>query len=525
MRNGVSHYALTLTLSFSFAFGLHLLSVHDKKAGTMGFHRLRYMGVCFLTFVLSQSLLRGILFAVSIGDVSLAPADVLRTFALGAGYDLCAGLFFCLPVALLLLILPTSWLDRSIGRRAVLVAAFFMNLLLSFSSAALFCFWQEFHTNFNFIAVDYLIYTTELLGNIFETYPMGAIIPGLLAVAGVLTHWQGRFLNAPYGAKTPLPLLLETALAAALLFAVPNFTHDEWRDGVSVNQYNIELSGDGPYGFVHAFLSNELSYHQFYLDEDRETVLLRLRELLSAENSAFSDDKGIHRSVENRNNLTQLRPHIVIITVESLSSDYSGVFGHGKYTPYLDELSKESFIFTRMYATGTRTVRGLEAISLSVPPSPGQSLLRRANSDNLSSFGYALEQNGYARDFIYGGYGYFDNMNEFFAGNGYTVKDRASIPEEDIAHETVWGVADESLFTQVLKSLDDHDQKGDRAFEMVMTTSNHSPYTFPEGRVDAPQGVRESAVLYTDWAIHDFLERAKSHPWFSRTVFVILADH
>ena len=160
-----------------------------------------------------------------------------------------------------------------------------------------------------------------------------------------------------------------------------------------------------------------------------------------------------------------------------------------------------------------------------MPPTPGQSILRRPDNEDLSSLGEAFRQNGYARDFLYGGYGYFDNMNAFFEGNGYTIKDRTSIPSEEVIQETVWGVVDETLFTQVLRSLDEHAAAGEPAFEMVMTTSNHRPYTFPEGRVDGEQGTREGAVLYTDWAIHDFLERAKAKPWFENTVFVIVADH
>ena len=116
-------------------------------------------------------------------------------------------------------------------------------------------------------------------------------------------------------------------------------------------------------------------------------------------------------------------------------------------------------------------------------------------------------------------------MNAFFESNGYTIKDRTSIPSEEVIQETVWGVADETLFTQVLRSLDEHAAAGEPAFEMVMTTSNHRPFTFPEGRVDGQQGTRGGAVRYTDWAIHDFLERAKQKPWFDNTVFVIVADH
>lgn len=111
-----------------------------------------------------------------------------------------------------------------------------------------------------------------------------------------------------------------------------------------------------------------------------------------------------------------------------------------------------------MYATGTRTVRGLEAISLSVPPTPGQSILRRPDNDHLQTLGSILAGQGYACDFLYGGDGFFDNMNDFFRRNGYAIKDRATIPsaERSSAPETVWGVADEVLYTQVLRSLDEH---------------------------------------------------------------------
>lgn len=58
-----------------------------------------------------------------------------------------------------------------------------------------------------------------------------------------------------------------------------------------------------------------------------------------------------------------------------------------------------------------------------------------------------------------------------------------------------------------------------------MTTSNHKPYTFPSGKIDLPQGERNGAVKYTDYALGKFINDAKSKPWFKNTVFVIVADH
>jgi phosphoglycerol transferase MdoB-like AlkP superfamily enzyme len=136
-----------------------------------------------------------------------------------------------------------------------------------------------------------------------------------------------------------------------------------------------------------------------------------------------------------------------------------------------------------------------------------------------------FNQAGYVSGFFYGGYGAFDNMNYFFGHNGYAIHDRSEIPAAAIHHANIWGVADEDLYTMALSDFDRVHASGKPFFAHIMTTSNHRPYTFPAGRVDAPQGKRESAVRYTDWALGDLLKRARSKPWFDDTVFVITADH
>ncbi len=221
------------------------------------------------------------------------------------------------------------------------------------------------------------------------------------------------------------------------------------------------------------------------------------------------------------------RLNVVLVSVESLSAEFMAAFGNRQgITPNLDRLAKESLFFTRVYATGTRTVRGLEALSLSMPPTPGYSVVKRPNNENLLTVGEVFNAKGYESLYVYGGYGYFDNMNYFFSNNGYTVVDRTAIPASAIHHENIWGVADEDLFTLALAEADRRHAAGRPFFAHVMTTSNHRPYTYPEGRIDIPSGTgREGAVKYTDWAIGDFLARAREKPWFADTVFVIVADH
>ena len=475
--------------------------------------REKFLAVMFLTYLIVQSALRAAIVATS-NDL-LDAQSLSSTFMLGLVFDFTAGLFFIAPIALISLIK---------ARRLLLSAAFIFDFAIIFIAVAQFLFWQEFHTNFNFIAVDYLIYTQELLGNIAQSYnvPLLLIIITLLAVAAF--NVQKIFLK-PFRSIDIKKKLIRAAAIILLPLILAMIVQSDWREKISDNRHNVELAGNGAYEFVRAFFANELDYQTFYLTHDNDEVLRRLRALLTVDNAAFENDSDITRRIVNRNQLSDVKPNVIMITVESLNADFTGAFGNGDLTPRLDEIAQRSFCFTRMYSTGTRTVRGLEALSLSLPPTPGQSILRRKDNADMATLGAIFRAEGYATDFLYGGYGYFDNMNEFFGGNGYEIKDRTTIPDAEIFHETIWGVADEILFSQVLRSMDEHFIKGERAFEMVMTTSNHRPFKFPEGRIDMEEGTRPAAVRYTDWAIGDFIERASSRPWFDETVFVIVADH
>jgi len=221
------------------------------------------------------------------------------------------------------------------------------------------------------------------------------------------------------------------------------------------------------------------------------------------------------------------RLNVVLITVESLSADFLATFGNKEnITPYMDEWFKQGVLFTNFYATGTRTIRGLESLTLSIPPIPGQAIVKRPDNGNLFSFGRVLQQKGYDTAFLYGGRGYFDNMNAFYSGNGYRIVDQTDFTKEEMTFTNAWGVSDDIIFNRTIKEADQDFKNNRPFFFQIMTTSNHRPYTYPEGKIDLPSGSgRPGAVKYTDFAIHQFIEQAKTKPWFDNTVFVMVADH
>jgi len=220
------------------------------------------------------------------------------------------------------------------------------------------------------------------------------------------------------------------------------------------------------------------------------------------------------------------RCNVIIILVESLSAEFVGALGSKDgLTPNLDRLSEEGLFFRNFYATGTRTDRGIEAVTLSVPPTPGRSLVKRPNNANLFSIGQIFGRRGYDAKFIYSGYSTFDSMNTFFEGNGFRTVDGADFPKDEITFSNAWGVCDQDLYRRAIRECDESFAAGRPFCSVLLTTSNHRPFTFPP-QVQIPPGKgRHRGVWYSDYAVGEFVAAARARPWFDNTIFAIVADH
>ena len=391
-----------------------------------------------------------------------------------------------------------------------------------FNGVGEFFFWDEFGVRYNFIAVDYLVYTNEVVGNILESY---SIVPFMLAIV-VLTvafialcyrRWPWRLSDIYDGIRHFLAryALAIVAVAVSLLY-LGHVSPRLEGNNLCANQ----LQQNGAYDFFTAFSSSTLDYNQFYALIPETQCRERYRQLCRM------DSRGLNTYASDT---AMTRCNIVLITVESLSSSFMTAYGSDEdLTPTLDALIPRSLVFDNMYAVGNRTVRGLEALSLCIPPCAGESVVKRKrNSADGRSVGDLFAREGYKTRFIYGGDSYFDNMGDYFSHNGYEVTDRKNFLKSEISFANIWGVCDEDLYSKALKVFDDDATAGRPFFAQLMTVSNHRPFTYPDGKVkvgDDPQ-TRAGAVKYSDYAIGQFLRQAASKPWFDNTVFVIVADH
>ena len=490
--------------------------------------RFGYLLWLAVAFVAIATATRVVLAFALPDDASIAVSSWLRIAATGLLFDLSFFAYAAIPLVLALWLLPERvWRARAM--RVVFELAFVASLSSFLAiAAAEYLFWQEFGARFNFIAVDYLVYRREVTDNIAQSYPIGWILFGVVIAAVVGYAALRRRVVRTFAVGEPFAR--RASIAVALLVTpclVYAFVDDRLLDRFH-NAYARELASDGPYAFVAAFRNNELDYAQFYRRIDSARAGEVVRATLGAASSDYADAEpgSLLRRVDTGNPETQR--NVMLVMVESLSAKYLGHFTPGStLTPRLDDLAGRSVFFESMYATGTRTTRGLEAVTLSVPPTPGHSIAKRIGRESgFWSLGNVLRTRGYDAEFIYGGRGYFDNMNAFFAGNGYGVIDESSVPDDAIAFKNAWGMSDEDLFRQALAAADRAHDRGQPFFFHLMTTSNHRPYTYPDGRIAIPSGTgRNGAVMYTDYAIGAFLDAAKAHPWFDDTLFVIIADH
>ncbi len=454
-----------------------------------------------------------------------AYSSVPRAMLTGSFFDLLAGSWFLLPATLYLAVVPRR--IHASRAHAILVAVGLAAgvFLTLFGSAAEWIYWDEFSARFDFIAVDYLVYTHEVIENIRESYPLPWIVAlGVALTLASMYALRRTLIQAikpdPTRSRSPLILAALVALPLADLALVRQSLAE-----FSPNRYVNEIAKNGPYSLFSAFRNNTLDYRTHYLAEPQDIAFARTRELLAEPGKEFDGTESsglLHRTpggVERRSN-------VVMIVVESLDAAFLGAFGSDKnLTPRLDALAEESLLFTRFFATGTRTVRGLEAITLSVPPTPGRSIVKRPGCEGLYSLAWPFRERGYDTRFLYGGYGYFDNMNHFFENNGFDVVDRTDLSDDEVRFSNAWGVCDQDILRRELAECDASAAAEKPFFHLVMTTSNHRPYTFP-GVIDIPSGEgRYGAVKYTDFAIGEFFDEAKLRSWYADTLFVVVADH
>jgi phosphoglycerol transferase MdoB-like AlkP superfamily enzyme len=390
-------------------------------------------------------------------------------------------------------------------------------------------FIQEYDSRPNRLYIEYLKYPKEVFSMLWKGYKLvlfGAAV--MLAVAAWLGHVWFAQAQPDTLPAWPWRIVLTLLIAAAIALAIRGTLGHRPINPSSVAWCGDSLLNTLPlnsfYNVLFALyaIKNERSAADVYGDLPEDTLQTIIREQAHIEPGP-PELPTLHHQPASQ---TPARPrNLVLIVQESLGAQYVGNLGGTGLTPCLDALSGHGWNFTRAYATGTRSVRGLEAVTAGFPPTLSDAALRLTGAQSrFFTLAQLLRRHGYRSRFIYGGEAHFDNMKSFFLGNGFDeLHDLPSF--ESPAFVGTWGASDEDMFDKLHTLLSQgHEQP---TLHLAFSVTNHTPWEYPAGRitVQGDPATVENSVRYADWAIGQFFDRARSSSYWEDTVFLIVADH
>jgi phosphoglycerol transferase MdoB-like AlkP superfamily enzyme len=465
--------------------------------------------------------------------------QVVSALLHGFHRDLLMALVYTLPLLFWFLIVPERLFPGRFHRIILLGAVFISCYVQIFLLFVEFFFFEEFKSRFNTVAVDYLIYPQEVFVNIWQSYHVGVVLLICFVLSVVWLLIASKLFRDmwrhPFSLKSRGVHLIGAIIIAVLLALTIEFKGAH----VGTERTLNEVANNGPLSFVAAALTRHLDYAAFYKTLPKEEAWTRVRRMLSETNSVWPEtlstsppyNPADFRLIAGDTNLPRL--NVVILLEESLGSEFWGCLGaNPSWTPEMDKLAlTEGLLFTNLYANGNRTVRGMEGVLSSFPSLPGDSIVKRDRSRNVETIARVLQRDGYSTVFVYGGRGVFDNMKPFATRNGYDRFIEHNPPfYTDYAKPTfttAWGVCDEDIFNRTIEELRALNQAGKPFFATVLSVSNHKPYTYPKGRIpeNPDRQRREYAVKYSDYCLGRFFDAAKKEPFWTNTIFAVVADH
>lgn len=386
------------------------------------------------------------------------------------------------------------------------------------------------------IFIEYLDHLKEVSGTLIGNNPYSLIFTSLFTILISISSWHifSWVIKNYEPCKLKKGIILLPILGALIFLG--------GRSSLSPRPANISTA----YFSNTSKMANELSLNSTFSvfcaflkmkdekDPSRKYGKMSTDEIISRveKNSSIKWDKSLNANIpfthkQRATTKTDKAYNIVIFLQESLGAEYVGCLGGLPLTPELDKLSNSGMLLTNLYSTGTRTVRGIEACIAGFLPTPGRSIVKLGKSrSNFFTVAELLKQQGYSTNFVYGGMSNFDDMKSFFKGNGFTdIYDQPSF--KNPVFEGTWGVSDEDL---AVKSNEIFKSKGDKPFfALMLSTSNHAPFEFPEGRIDLydkdKQATVNNAMKYADYSIGKFFDLAKKEKYFENTIFLVVADH
>lgn len=443
-------------------------------------------------------------------------------------------------VICIILVIPTIFLaitpkifSNFISKFLNIYILFFLVIAL-FIECASFPFFAQYDLRPNYLFIEYLEYPQEVTSLLFKDYKFQFIAVFILIIATIRIYSKSKFINFEQVFKqnyisrililAPILLVLFLGIRSSLGHRPVNISDALYSENRVIN----EITKNSLHSLGYAYYSNKKAENNI-----SKYGKIDIKEAYKVASLAIGIDykdekKPFYREVKSKL-ASKKQKNLVIFIQESMGAQFTGFIGKQNFTPNLDNLAQDYLSFTNLYSNGTRSVRGLAALTSGTLPINGVEVIKR----NKSQEGYftvasLLKPYGYKSSFIYGGEARFDNMKGWYLGNGFDEV----IEQKDFTNPiftSTWGVSDEDLVIKANEKFKSYYENKEKFVSVMFSSSNHMPFELPDGKIEfeknIPKTSVENAIKYADFAIGKFFELAKKEDYFKDTVFVVIADH
>ncbi|ABV68039.1 putative sulfatase [Aliarcobacter butzleri RM4018] len=443
-------------------------------------------------------------------------------------------------VICIILIIPTIFLaitpkifSNFISKFLNIYILFFL-LIALFIECASFPFFVQYDLRPNYLFIEYLEYPQEVTSLLFKDYKFQFIAVFILIIATIRIYSKSKFINFEQVFKqnyisrililAPILLVLFLGIRSSLGHRPVNISDALY----SKNRVINEITKNSLHSLGYAYYSNKKAenniskYGKIDIKEAYKVASLAI-------GINYKDEKKpFYREVKSKL-ASKKQKNLVIFIQESMGAQFTGFIGKQNFTPNLDNLAQDYLSFTNLYSNGTRSVRGLAALTSGTLPINGIEVIKRNKSqEDYFTVASLLKPYGYKSSFIYGGEARFDNMKGWYLGNGFDEV----IEQKDFTNPiftSTWGVSDEDLVIKANEKFKSYYENNEKFVSVMFSSSNHMPFELPDGKIEfeknIPKTSVENAIKYADFAIGKFFELAKKEDYFKDTVFVVIADH
>ncbi len=485
------------------------------------------LGVVFLT-------LARLLLVIWTWDRVNAVGGFWVVFGYGVRMDVLVLCYLLFIPAVLALCMPLRGPVGTAWRHLLVAVLTLLATMLVFMELATPSYINEYGVRPSRFFIEYLVYPREVFSTLWASYKLPIFTAVLVVAVTIIFVWrEGHRLAREAVSWRWWQRALALPLVALLIFVGARSSFEHRAANASLTAFSsdplvndLTLSSTFTVISAASAMRDDKDASSYYGNMPAKEIIKRVRADMNVPEKDFNDAQVPTMHWQRATHRTQRPANLVIVLEESMGAQFIGALGGLPLSPELDKLSHEGWWFTQLYATGTRSVRGLEAVVAGYPPTPALSVLKLGKSqDGFYTVARTLAHAGYSTTFIYGGEGYFDNMAGFFLRNGFEhVIDERDYPSPMFRGS--WGVSDEDLFN---RANNEFMARGDKPFfALVFTSSFHAPFDFPDGKIalyEQPKNTDHNAVKYADYALGKFFEKAKQEPYWNNTIFLVVADH